>query len=280
MEPLENWIGRYEDAEDVCALPIVRRLAALLDKNPAAFRHGSEIPQGWHVCLFTSTAMQSELGRDGHPRVDKLMPPAPLPRRVLGGRRVAYHGPIIIGDGYKRRNEIVSVVRKRGKSGEFVLITTRSSIRREATDDLVVVEEQDSIYMPEKTERENSVPEQIVPFASPAFTRDIRFEPSMLFRYSAVTFNTHRIHYDLPYATQTENYPGLMVNGGFTALLLLDLFSGNVGKKIVKSSIRNRAAIICGGAFRLCGASQDDGWIMWAEDAQTSRIMLECKIND
>jgi 3-methylfumaryl-CoA hydratase len=137
-----------------------------------------------------------------------------------------------------------------------------------------VIEEQDVIYRAAAgaPEAAKPAPEPVRP--APSLTRAFTPDPVMLFRYSAVTFNGHRIHYDQPYATGTEGYPGLIVNGGLTALLLLELVKVAAGRPLTAMSVRNRKPLICGRPARLCAAAAGDGWDLWAEDSN-GRMALE-----
>lgn len=280
MDDLAAWIGRSREAADVCALPLVRRVAVLLDLDPAGYRDGDPLPHGWHMCLFTPLIRQSALGADGHARHDAFMPPYPLPRRMLGGRRTVFHRPVTIGADVRKRDEIVSIEPKSGRSGRMVLITTRATIFEGDAAEPSIVEEQDSIYREEAGAGDTGgPPKPAAPFPEPAFSRELTTDPTMLFRYSAVAFNTHRIHYDRPYAMEQEGYAGLIVNGGLTALLLVELFRASTGRSPRSMSARNRSALLCGRPVRLCGAPDGDGWLLWAEDRETSRIVLEARIS-
>jgi 3-methylfumaryl-CoA hydratase len=277
-----QWLGRREETQDVCALPLVRRLAALLDQDPARLRTGDALPEGWHMILFTPETRQSALGSDGHAGGGDFLPPPPLPRRMLGGRRTRFAAPIRIGDEMKRVSEVTGFEEKSGRSGKLVIVTLRHSIGP-VDGDAAVIEEQDIIYREpaspaakaEGAKAEGAAAEE--PRAEPVATRDFRPDPVLLFRYSAVTFNGHRIHYDAPYATGTEGYPGLIVNGGLTALLALELGKQAMGRAPVAMQVRNRRPLICDRPARLCAAPAEAGFALWAEDDK-GRVALEASI--
>ena len=268
------WIGRREEAEDVCALPLVRRLAALLDRDPAALRMGDALPQGWHVILFTPETPQSGLGLDGHPSTAGIVvPPAELPRRLLGGRRTRFSAPVRIGSELRRVSEVTGFEPKQSRAGRLALATVRHTIMAGSAP--AIVEDQDLIYREAahssaEAPRSHEAPERPVATVQRAFTPD----PSLLFRYSAITFNAHRIHYDVAYATEREGYPGLIVNGGLTGLLLLEMAKQQAGRDLASVTVRNRRMLICGRPARLCVAPAAEGWSMWAEDDE-GRVAVE-----
>ena len=274
-DDLTSWIGHRREIEDQCGLPLVRRVAALLDADPETIRDGDPLPPGWHVCLFTSRTRQSQLREDGHALSDPLMPPAPLPRRMLGGRRCQYLEPVHVGEDLRRHDEITAITRKQGGSGEMVIVTTRHTIVGARSADPRLIEEQDSLYLAAAAggTPKASRPEPVMP--RPLISEQRSTDTTLLFRYSAVTFNTHRIHYDLPYATGTEGYPQLVVNGGLVTLLLIDLFRRSIGRPLTRIDTRNRAAAHCGYDLRLCIAARAKGWLLWAETATTGEVLME-----
>lgn len=276
-DDLTPWIGHGREIADTCALPLVRRVACLLDHDPDALSDGGALPQGWHICLFTPAIRQSELRLDGHSITDPLMPPAPLPRRVLGGRRCRFLADLPIGARLRRRDEITAIERKQRRAGEMVVITTRHTVQDAGSGTPLLIEEQESIYL-EVLAGAPAAPATPPPdMPAPAFDMRLPTDPTLLFRYSAITFNTHRIHYDLPYVTGTEGYPERVVNGGLMTLFLLDLFRRETGRRLTATVSRNRAVATCGTTLHLCGAPQGDGWLLWAADAETGRIIMEIR---
>lgn len=226
MPDHDEWIGRVSTAEDIAAAAPLRRLAALLDGDPQA---GIEtVPPLAHWLYFLPDARQSEIGADGHPSLGRSLPDFGLPRRMWAGSRVSFHAPIPIGAPLVRRTEIISITEKVGASGPLAFVTLRHQI---LTGNMVaIVDEQDLVY------REAAVPGSPPP--PPAFDREPvpegaitcakRFDAVQLFRFSALTFNGHRIHYDRDYARDVEAYPALVVHGPFQAISLIDHFSKNV----------------------------------------------------
>ena len=277
MTEPDAWLGRQDHAADVCALPLVRRLAALLDRDPRAFQDGQDLPRGWHMILFTPETPQSGLGPDGHPAAAAKLAPATLPRRMLGGRRTRFPGRLQVGAAVRRVSEVVAFEEKQGRSGRLAVATMRHSIFQAGEDAAAVIEEQDVIYREAAGRGGELKPVSAAPEPgrpTPVRSRGFSPDPVLLFRYSAATFNAHRIHYDAEYATSQEGYPGLIVNGGLTALLLLELFKEAAGCEPAVMTVRNRLPLLCGRPARLCAApglgGAAEGWSLWAEDEHGS----------
>jgi len=274
---LNEWVGRQDSAEDEVALSAVRRLAALLD-SPAPdsqpqFRRGDPLPHGWYVMLFGPTTRQSGLGPDGHPAKGQFLPPVPLPRRMFAGRRVSFHAPLLVGEDVSRVSTIQSITPKQGRSGEMCFVTVRHEISGERG--LAIIEEQDIVYRGETqaSPKTDTPREERTAQWSRSWTPD---EVS-LFRFSAITYNGHRIHYDLPYTRETEGYPGLIVNGGLTTLMLWELATSSTKKELKLSSSRNLRPLFVGRKVTLCGRAENEKVLLWACDDQGSKA-LEAKV--
>jgi 3-methylfumaryl-CoA hydratase len=197
--------------------------AALLDL-PGAPGEGDPLPPLWHWFHLLDHPRQSELGDDGHPAQGRFFPPIPYRRRMIAGGRLRVTEPLRVGDEVVRRSSLAAVQQKQGRSGELVFVTVRSEFRRPGSDDVLLTEEQDVVYRSQPPGQGRSEQPPGAPDDGPA---DWRFEtatdPAVLFRFSALTYNAHRIHYDLPYVTGVEGYPGLVVHGPLLALLLLEI---------------------------------------------------------
>jgi len=218
---LESWIGRTETASDEVALAPALALAATLDHDGARLAHGAPLPPLWHWIYFTPKARASEIGADGHPRRGGFLPPVTLPRRMWAGGRFDFHAPIRIGDALTRTSTIADVRRRDGRSGSLVFVTVRHEFARGGGESLLS-EEHDIVYrdLPAADVVEARPPEPAPTDESTA--REVVPDPVLLFRYSALTFNGHRIHYDRSYTTGVEGYPGLIVHGPLIATLLVD----------------------------------------------------------
>ena len=259
---LNEWIGKQERAEDEVTLGAVRRLAALLD-SPAEYRRGDAVPGAWYSILFTPTARQSSLGPDGHPAKGQFLPPVPLPRRMFAGRRIWFHERLRIGDAVSRVSTIQGITPKQGRSGEMCFVTVRHEIS--GPRGLAVHEEQDIVYRGESPGKNSFEKES----ETPEWSRSIVPDPTMVFRYSAITFNAHRIHYDTAYTRGTEGYPDLVVNGGLTTLLLWEFAAAKSGKQVKSSASRNLKPLFVSRPVTLCmGRSR-----VWALDAEGDKAI-------
>lgn len=264
-EELRSWEGRVETLTEVIALQPVRALAALLDREHE-YQAGDELPPPAHWLYFLPAARQSELGSDGHPKRGGFLPPVSLPRRMWAGSRIDFHRPLRVGETISRTSRIAAVDSKQGRSGALVFVRVVHEIR--AGDAVAISEEQDIVY------RDAPQP-GLVTASTPApgealWQREVVPDPVLLFRYSALTFNAHRIHYDRPYATQVEHYPGLVVHGPLIATLLLDLVRRSVpGATVRRFSFRAVSPLFDLARFFVCGrpdASDPRSLQLWAQD--------------
>jgi 3-methylfumaryl-CoA hydratase len=223
IDDTEDWVGRVEEAEDSVGLHRVLALAATLDHAPEGragmgLDLGGVLPPLWHWLAFLPLVEQSRLDRDGHPLRGGFLPPVPLERRMWAGGRLQFHAPIRIGEALHRRSEILKVSEKSGAAGRMVFVTVGH--RLSTSRGLAVSEEQDIVYaaMPDRFAPPSPVP----PLPNPEWAEDVVIDTVRLFRFSAVTFNAHRIHFDRDYAHMVEKYPGLVVHGPLQAILLME----------------------------------------------------------
>jgi 3-methylfumaryl-CoA hydratase len=265
IEHLREWIGRTERRHDTVTAAPVAALSATLDRDDPSPRRGDLLPALWHWLYFLPTDRQSELGVDGHVRLGGFLPPVPLPRRLYAGSRVEMLHPLRIGDAIARFSRIVDVSRKDGRSGPLVFVRVRHEIR--SRERLALTEEHDIVY------RDASKPDDQQPLVhrapdDAAWTREIHPSDVLLFRYSALTFNGYRIHYDRRFATEAQRYPGLVVHAPLVATLLADLLRRNLPEAKVSSfSFRAISALFDTGPFFICGRPRDDGTVkLWARD--------------
>ena len=230
LDYLREWVGKKEVRSDTIQSWPVSALAATLDERDVSVEPGKPLPQGWHWLFFLEAKPASELGADGHPLRGGFLPPVPLPRRMWAGGRIEFVRPIAIGAAVTRESEIISVEPKSGRSGTLVFVTVRHTVG--ATGVTSIVEEQDIVYREAAKKGDPLPPGKQAPTEA-AWTRCVMPDAVMLFRYSALTFNGHRIHYDKDYSINEEHYPGLVVHGPMQATLLLDLCrsQGRVVKK-------------------------------------------------
>lgn len=208
----DTWVGRSETATDIITARQVRQLAATLER-PIPAEH---LPPLWHWIGWQYEAPMSGLGPDGHTKRGGFLPPVPLERRMWAGGRLAFTGHLRAGEPLTRRSEILKVVQKTGATGPMVFVTVSHTITGQAGS---VQEEQDIVYIALPTHFTPPPPQPALP--NPDWAEDFNADAACLFRFSALTFNAHRIHYDLPYATAVEHYPGLVVHGPLQAMALL-----------------------------------------------------------
>lgn len=213
IDHLRRWIGRIETDSEVLTVTKARQFDATLDRTSDT-APGAPAPLLIHLCLAQPIAPMSALGRDGHPALGGFLPPVPLPRRMWAGGAFSFHAPIRIGATVTRRSTITDVQVKQGRTGPLCFVTLSHEITSDGAPALT--ERQDIVYR-EARSAATSLP----PAAAPGLqSRSLMPTPTLLFRYSALTFNGHRIHYDTPFATGTEGYPGLIVHGPLQATLL------------------------------------------------------------
>lgn len=271
MSPDQHSVDAVEIAHDICAPTLAMRLAALLDRDPATVREGEALPRGWHVALFTVSTAHAALRPDGVGGLGFAMPDLGLPRLMLGGKRTRFEGDIVIGSRVRRESRIASVVPKTGRSGAMAIVTVRHAIFGEGREMPIIVEEQDYIMRQEAITgsapaRPTSPPDREAQGVSQGHMRTIVPSEIMLFRYCAITFNAHRIHYDQPYATSAEGYPGIVVNGGLPGLFLIELFKETAGREPNVFDIRNVGPLYCGRPCHLSAVETAEGWALAATD--------------
>lgn len=258
---------------DICALPLARRLAAMLDRDPHALREGDPLPHGWHPMLFNTPTRQSDLRADGAADLGVPLPDIGLPRLMLGGRQHRFAGEIPIGARVRRETRRGEVQRKEGRSGRFALVKVEHRIFVEGGAEPAVVEHQD--YVLREASSGTTAATSDAPAAEPGpagppptARRVLLPDERLLFRYSAITDNPHRIHYDRAYAMQQEGYPALVVNGSIPAMFLLEMFRRHAGREPAVFSSRNVAPMFCGQPLTLGLRDEGGHCRLWAEDAQ------------
>ena len=250
LEKLKEWIGRKESDVDYVTVPAVHRLAATLDRGDPMPKMGDPLPVGWHQILFPRVVRQSQIGADGHPERGDFLPPVPLPRRMFAGKRTTFHADLKVGDAVRRESVIMEVNIKQGRTGQMVFVTVKTDMT--SPRGLAITEEQDFVYREAAPGGTPPQPPQPAP-GKAVWSRVVTPDPVMLFRYSALTFNGHRIHYDLPYVTKVEGYPGLVMNGGLTTLLAFELARTHASTPIRYISSRNVRALFVNQQITLGG---------------------------
>ncbi|GAB2485638.1 MaoC family dehydratase N-terminal domain-containing protein [Comamonas humi] len=266
---LQSWIGKSESLGDLVSAHAVGGMSATLDRDddllPAA---GTELPPLWHWMNFAHVVRQGQLGADGHPARGGFLPPVPLPRRMWAGSRVQWNpeNPLRVGEAVQRTSRILSVDHKKGRSGELLFVQVRHESGNARG--VSITEEQDIVYRAAAQPGEPA-PQPTAAEQNAAWKRDITPDPVMLFRYSALTFNGHRIHYDRSYVTQEEGYPGLVVHGPLIATLLIDLLRRNApGAVVTDFSFKAVRPTYDRHPFTVLGQPEGDGKTirLWAHD--------------
>jgi 3-methylfumaryl-CoA hydratase len=258
---LTDWIGKTEVRSDIVTAGQVVALSATLDREDPAPQPGDPLPPLWHWLFFLDRHRASELGPDGHARRGGLLPPIPLPRRMWAGSRFEFRHPLRVGDQITRETRVIDIKEKQGRSGPLVFVVVRHEISN--AEGLAVAEEHDIVYR----DHGSAAPLQTAP-ADATWERTIQPDDVLLFRYSALTFNGHRIHYDRRYATEVEGYPGLVVHGPLIATLLMDLLRRNQpSANVARFSFRAVSPLFDTSPFVVCGKPQGDTIALWAKDA-------------
>ena len=267
LEQLSKWIGNTETDVDYVTIPAVHRLAATLDRDDPMPKFGDLLPIGWQSILFPRVVRHSQVGADGHPERGDFLPPVPLPRRMFAGKRTTIHSPLRIGDEVRRESTIRSVTPKQGRSGQMVFVTVKTDML--GPRGLAITEEQDIVYREEPDPGAPPAAPQKAP-GNALWQRRVTPDPVLLFRYSALTFNGHRIHYDHPYVTGTEGYPNLVMNGGLTTLLVYELARANAPTPLSYLASRNVRPLFVDREFTVCGEPAEDGKSakLWVVDDQ------------
>lgn len=257
-EPFAQWIGRQEIREEIISLTPALGVNATLDIEDNPLAAGSPLPALWHWFYFLPRVPWSQISHDGHPERGGFLPPVDLPRRMFAGARLRFESPLIIGRAATREGEILKVTAKSGGSGRLVFVTVAYRIRQAGR--VCIREEQDIVYREPGAAMAAPTPLQVLPEVPPgSWSRTVTPDPVLLFRFSALTFNAHRIHYDRPYAMNEEGYPGLIVHGPLTAVMLMDLVRRNAGREVQGFSFRGRAPLFDLHSFRLLGTPGETG---------------------
>lgn len=265
VEHLKKWIGKQEVLNDSITVAPVRALSATLDRADADPQKGDVLPELWHWLYFLPHHRQSEIGEDGHAKRGGFLPPVPLPRRMWAGGRLTWHQNINVGDEVKRISTIENVTHKSGRTGDLVFVLVKHEIHTQ--NGLALTEEHDIVYRPLAEPGEKAPTPTAAPVES-TWVKEIHPDDVLLFRFSALTFNGHRIHYDRKYVTEVEGYPGLIVHGPLIATLLVDLFRENMpGKTLQKFEFRALRPTFDINDFKVKGTPNADGTInLWAQD--------------
>ncbi len=268
ISALKPWIGRQEIVADPMALQPAAALAATLDR-PSVPKPGDALPPLWHWTYFLPMHRQSEIAEDGHAKRGGFIPPVALPRRMFAGARLTFTRDLRLGEPATRTSTVTGIDVKEGRTGALVFLRIRNDFTSARG---AIVEEQDIVYR-EHPRADEPPPAPRTPPVQAMWRREFQADIMLLFRYSALIFNAHRIHYDRDYATRIEGYPGLVVHGQLVATLLAELVHANTAARMTAFRFRSLRPLFDIAPFTLCGAPQGRHVLLWAQDANGALAM-------
>lgn len=262
IDHLRQWIGREEVRSELLTPAIAERFNATFGLAGGT-QDGDIAPLLIHLCLAPAVVSTQELGPDGHPARGGFLPPVPLPRRMWAGGAFAFHDDIRIGETVTRHSEIRDISLKQGRSGPLCFVIVRHRIESDGR--LVLTERQDIVYR--EADRPGATKKALPP--APHGTHRIEIEPSapLLFRYSALTFNGHRIHYDASYTREEEGYPGLIVHGPMQATMLAQLAADIMGRRPASFEFRSLSPLFDNANFTLNATEEEGRLTLWTSYA-------------
>ena len=265
------WVGRQEVTQDRADIGPATRWRAMLDSEGVI---GSAVPQSFHWGLCLPDAPSAQLGPDGHPHLGGFLPLVDLPRRMWASSAVTFLAPIPLDSAVTRTSTIAAVTQKSGATGQLIFVEVNHNLTIDGQDvvqdhQTIVYREAASVPMPSSAPAKDDLDLSAWPWQ-----RSLTPTEPLLFRFSALTFNAHRIHYDLPYSLEQEFYPGLVVQGPLTASLLIDLCSRHLGDQPLSSfSFRGMAPAFCGEALHLVGRQEGQDVTLSALGADGRTVM-------
>lgn len=261
IQELQKWIGRTDEREDVVTAAPLELFAGTLDFPSDASL--TEVRPLWHWLYFLPSARLSEVGPDGHPKRGGFLPPVPLPRRMWAASRMQFNHPLKPGDRIRRQSVIADVACKEGKSGPLVFVEIKHTIAN--PQGVAIVEDQTVVYRDVTPASSVPAPGKPVPYQA-QFSRKVLPDPVLLFRYSALTFNSHRIHYDHPYVVNEEGYPDLVVHGPLCATLLVEEVQRQYpGCRIASFEFKALSPLFANAEFGIGGCREGNTVHVWTE---------------
>jgi 3-methylfumaryl-CoA hydratase len=266
MKELRPWIGRVRSTEDDVGLMAVRRAAGTFNLDPESFRKGSELPPHWFTLFGVETVRQDDIGPDGHANKGIVLPPIPMPRRMGAGRRVRIMGRLRAAEPAVKKAEVVDIVPKTGRSGDIFVLTMRHSY--EQAGKTLVVDEFDAVYRPAVPPGQKTTATVPTPARTDqAWADRVELSNALNFRYSALTWNAHRIHYDADYTRSEEGYPAIVSSGGLSMHLMVDAALRHAGGTLTGYTARLVHPLWVGDVIEVRGEAQKDGKLrIWVAD--------------
>ena len=254
-ELFPGWIPKVDSVTELISAAPINKLAATLNEAAPDYQDGDNLPPLWHWIFFIKPVPHAGLGRDGHPKRGDFLPPVQLPRRMFAGMKTDFLHPLIIGAEAERESEVIDIKEKSSASGPLVFVRVQNRIRQNGR--LCIIDEQEIVYRemgaPLTLPEVKHLPEP----AADCWSQEMTVDAAMLFRFSAVTFNGHRIHYDRSYAAIEEGYPALVVHAPLVAMLLLQLVRRNTGKRVNRFEYRAMAPLFDGQPFQLSAVAEE-----------------------
>lgn len=268
---LKAWVGRSQTVKQTLDARSVISMAATLGVDDLPTGDGAPLPPGWHWMMFTTFLPVSELAPDGLPKGGGFLPPVKDMGRMWAGGRVSWSRPMLVGKAFERKSTIANVEVKEGRSGRLIIVTTRHEISD--AQGLCMAEEQDVVFRkPPSPGGTPAAPPKAPDGAH--WTRTVTPDPVLLFRFSALTFNAHRIHFDHPYTTQVEKYPGLLVHGPLIASFLLDTVRRQANNRpLARFSFRAISPLYDTAPFEVQGTIDGAACRVWARNASGGLAM-------
>ena len=256
---MKNMPDKVVKSIEICSLTSVRRVAAMLDLETTLFSEGDILPKGWHFFMLAGETRKSELRNDGFPGFGVPTPDLGLSRLLLGGRTVLYNNDIVIGSAIERTSFVKNIAEKTGSAGPMAIITTQHELRAVSESSPAIVETQTYILLSGKSVQTNIEKKPLVPVLT-KYQKKIVPDETLLFQYSALGFNSHKIHLDRDYAKNIEGLPDLVVNGGLTTLLLTEFIRTELGLEVNDIKVKHIAPLFCGCTMTLAAERGEKNW--------------------
>lgn len=268
IDHLRTWVGRTTEDDDVLNPRHARLMAATLGQSQLPLQTGAQLPPLWHWLYFLQGLPPTELGPDSHPARGGFLPPVPLANRMWAGGQLDFDGVLSLGASVRKRSQVVAVDHKRGRSGDLVFVTVRHEVLQDGR--AVITEHHDIVFKdPSPPQAAGAVTDQ--PRQTPLHVEHFTPNSTTLFRYSALTFNGHRIHYDVDYCREVEGYPALVIHGPLNATLLAGLAQRVSGQPLRRFEYRGLRPALLGQTMRLEAA---------ADPADPKRLLMYMVLAD
>jgi 3-methylfumaryl-CoA hydratase len=265
--------------EETCGLAAVRRIAAMLDLDPDRFRAGEPLPRGWQFILLGADTRRSDLRADGFPGLGVPMPDLGLPQLMLGGRTVAFHADIPIGVSLRRTSTVKEIRHRGGEGGAMAIVTLEHEICIEGQTDPALLETQTYLLLSQRRTSSSGPPNVPGLHGKPDHQTTVVPDETLLFQYSALGFNSHRIHLDRKHARDVEGFPDLVVNGGLATLLMTEFMRRDLGHMPAALKVRHVAPLYCNRPITLTAQRRAEQWNLQAlDDCQRLAVEMEVTV--